>query len=266
MTKPKIVKSILKIAIKRSLNFRTHCLISFFSNITIVIFIYFFWKVIYTENGSLLIALDFTGAFTFVAIANVLNVVFRTSLVYDNSDALIRGNIATDLIKPYNFYFYTIYKTIGYVIPKIIIIGLPSIIIIFLLNGFFIISMGNMIFFILSAICGLLISINIDYITSILAFKTESVWGVSILKDTIISVFSGMIIPLAFFPEKISSILRYTPLVSIYNTPIDLIANDRNMMYKFTSILIQVLWIVIISFVNKWVTKIAVKKASINGG
>ena len=112
-----------------------------------------------------------------------------------------------------------------------------------------------------------LISFSIDYFVGLLAFYSESVWGVSITKEIIISVFSGALIPLQFFPDAIQNVLYWLPFQAIYHTPIMMITRPAQGLNVFLPmILVQLAWATILFFLARLFYNQAIKVLRIAGG
>lgn len=255
MIKPtiKMNYSLIVISIKQFLCYRTKCIVRLLSNIFMIITLYYLWNAIYAENPVLSQRLPFEITFPYIVLSTCLNNIFRTSIVYDNSDALISGNIVTYLVKPYNYYDYTIKKAIGSNLMMILLVGVPTL---FMLCFQFKCEVkGESLFpFILSFILGMLISINIDYLTSLIAFKTESVWGVEVLKESIIMAFSGLVLPISLYPDLFAEILKFTPFIAIYYIPSDLLLNENYNIDVIVKLSIQLFWVVVFKYTNKKLT------------
>lgn len=257
--------SLLVISIKQFLCYRTKCFARLLSNIFMVITLFYLWKTIYAENPALSERLPFEVAFSYIVLSTCLNNIFRTSIVYDNSDALISGNIVTHLVKPYNYYNFTIKKAMGSNLMMIILVGVPTLFMLcFQFNCK--IHTGDLFVFVLSFLLGMLISINIDYLTSLIAFKTESVWGVEVLKEALIMAFSGLVIPISLYPEWFSRIIKFTPFIAIYYIPSDLLLNKNSIKGILINLLVQLLWIIMFKYINKALTRRLICEIKSYGG
>jgi ABC-2 type transport system permease protein len=103
----------------------------------------------------------------------------------------------------------------------------------------------GLIFFPLSLIFAFLISFCFDYFIGLIAFYTESVWGLSITKEIVITVFSGALIPLQFFPEAIRKVLLILPFQAIYHTPLMMVTRPGLGIDTYLPMLaVQLIWVV----------------------
>lgn len=259
--------TICKVSFMGALVHRFHYLAMFLTNIAYIVMIHFLWSAIYNSNSSVTSIMDFKSTFIYLSISSSIYYIFQSWIEYDLSAAMINGNVAVDLIKPYDLQLYWIFRIIGFVLCKILTIGIPSIIVILImLKGEFPVSI-NILYTIISLSISFFISVNIDYIAGIIAFYTQSVWGISLVKETFILVLSGMSVPIAFFPSAIGNVIKYLPFSAIYNTPMTILT-DMTISHNevIILILVQAFWGITMFLVTKLIYRQCLAKTIINGG
>jgi ABC-2 type transport system permease protein len=118
-----------------------------------------------------------------------------------------------------------------------------------------------------SLILAYLLSFCFDYFIGLLGFYTESVWGLSITKEIIITVLSGALIPLPFFPDVIQRILLWLPFQAIYYTPLTMVAQPNLGLGTFLQMLgVQLFWVVALFALTRLFYSQAIKVLRISGG
>ncbi|HSK88615.1 MAG TPA: hypothetical protein VK880_09675, partial [Anaerolineales bacterium] len=118
-----------------------------------------------------------------------------------------------------------------------------------------------------SLILAYLLSFCFDYFIGLLGFYTESVWGLSITKEIIITVLSGGLIPLQFFPEAVQKILLWLPFQAIYYTPLTMVAKPNLGWGTFLPMLgVQLFWVIALFTLTRLFYNQAVKVLRISGG
>jgi ABC-2 type transport system permease protein len=119
----------------------------------------------------------------------------------------------------------------------------------------------------LSLLLAFLISFSIDYFIGLLGFYSESVWGFSTTKEIIVTVFSGALIPLQFFPEAIQKVLYWLPFQAIYHTPLMMVTRpDQGLEVFLPMLLIQLGWAGVTFFLARLFYNQAIKVLRIAGG
>lgn len=119
---------------------------------------------------------------------------------------------------------------------------------------------------VVSIILSMIIMFIFDYLTGLTAFLTESIWGIATIKVCLVSFFSGVVVPLAFFPIHLKSLIQLTPFWYVFQTPIALITQKMSIEAQLLKLLPQCLWMAILVVITMFVSKRALSNLKINGG
>lgn len=246
---------------------RFHLFAMFITNIAYIIIMYYLWKAIYESNPHVSDVMGFESTFLYLSLSSCMYYVFQSWVEYDLSSSIITGKIAVELTKPYDYQVYWIYRILGFVICKFIVIGIPSFLVICCMIKGKVLPGSQVLIGAGSLVLSYLISINIDYIAGMISFYTQSVWGVNIVKETLILLLSGLSVPLAFYPKVIRNIVMLLPFSSIYNTPMSIILSRQIQEKEILTLLgIQAFWTVAIYFLAKIIYCRGLFHTIINGG
>lgn len=176
------------------------------------------------------------------------------------------GEIAIYLLRPVHFLKLMIFEGIGAVISKIILNSVPILIVGFLFFDLFIQS--NLIILLCSfiSLCfSILLVAYIDLLFGLLTFKLENGWGIRKLKQALLLIFSGGLIPIYLLPESVQKISNVLPFKDIVSTPINIYL-ETGEIHIINSIFNQIIWILIIATLTGLLYKNIVKIIDINGG
>jgi ABC-2 type transport system permease protein len=86
------------------------------------------------------------------------------------------------------------------------------------------------------------------------------------IKDALVLLLSGALIPLWFLPQKIFDFIKLTPFDSIYFTPISIYLGQVPSNEIAAAFVKQVSWILILGLVGHVLWKSAAKKLVLQGG
>lgn len=256
--------SIIKMGIMESLNFRASFFLTCFGNLIYFIVILFLWKAIYNSNGLEKIkGMSVDDTIIYLVLATAIYR-FLDCFLVSNMDADIKsGKIALDIIRPVNYPIFCFCKALGSIITTFAITFLP----IFCLILFYIdkkISIINCILFFASLVLSIMLSFLVDFFAATICFYTYSGWGINILKQLVIQLFSGVIIPISFFSDDLLKIIKLLPFQAIYNIPLNNLLNDNCNYYK--NFICQILWIFFLIAIDYAFWKKSIKNVSVNGG
>ena len=246
--------------------YRFGFLFSIVGNLVYLGVAYYLWKSIY-RNSDTIRGLTFNETFIYVALGSAIFILLKTYADWIIHYEIREGAIAMYLTKPMDFQLYALFANLGSLLMNLTAITIPTaLVLVFVFNAKFAFGIGLLLFPI-SLLLAFLISFSIDYFIGLLGFYSESVWGISITKEIIVTVFSGALIPLQFFPDTIQKILYWLPFQAIYHTPLMMITRPNQGLDVFLPmILIQLTWAFILFFLARLFYNQAIKVLRIAGG
>lgn len=192
-----------------------------------------------------------------------------------NADAevltLIRsGNVAYELCRPVNLYFSWYCRLIAFRVVPLILRGVPLFVVASLLPASYglilPVSILSAIAFIISMIGALMLSCAISNIIAVSALWTVSGEGVQRLLPALVMIFSGSIVPLAFFPDWTQPILRYLPFSGLLDTPFRFYLGTLPPTQVFLSLGLQLSWTGVFVGIGLCLLSSATRRVVVQGG
>lgn len=248
--------------------YRVFFIFSIIGNLIYTIVVYFLWKAIYANSDSGVInGMTFEQTFVYLSLAGAISIIINSFIEWTMSREIKTGNITRYFTRPLDFQFQIYAKSFGDVISNFIIIFIPSFIIAYIFTSGGIELGSNILFFLVSFILAATISITIDFLIGLIALYTESVWGISIMKESIVLILAGGVIPIAFFPDNLRHIVEFLPFQAIYNLPMQILTNKSFTIADYgQSLLVQLFWAIALLIFSRICYKQAIKAVVINGG
>ena len=227
---------------------------------------YYLWSSIFT-HADVIRGMTFNETFLYVGLGSSVFVLLKTYTDWFIHGDIREGTIANYLIKPVEVGVYYLFSSLGLFLFNLLIITLPTLLLLaFVFKVQFTVGPG-LIIFPISILLAYLITFNIDYFVGLFGFYTESVWGLSTTKEIIITVFSGALIPLQFFPDPIQKVLFWLPFQAIFHTPITMITRPNQGWDVLMPMLgVQIFWVIAIFVAARLFYTQAVKVLRISGG
>lgn len=256
------------ISFLQSLQFRLGAFITVVGNFIYIAIVYNLWKGIYNSAGVEIInGLSFSDTMIYLVLASALNSSLDSFLVWKMSEDIKSGKITLDLLKPLNYFKYKAFLYFGEMSFTFIVTFIPTFVFVYFISKFGFELNWNLIFFFLSIIFSMFLNVTFDFCVGILGFYTKSVWGVNTLKEAVVMLLSGVLIPLNFFPNFVRNIITYLPFQAIYNLPMQqLIDRGLSLSDRFTYIGIQIIWIFLFGMIGNVFWNHSLKKLTVNGG
>ncbi len=227
---------------------------------------YFLWRSIYGHSTTMH-GLTFDQAFIYVALGSTVFILLKTYADWGMAYEIREGYIAVYLTKPIDYQLYTLFNSLGATLTNLAAITLPTVLLLVAVFRVHFSSGPGLLLAPVSFLLAFLISFNFDYFIGLMTFYTESIWGISITKEIIITVLSGALIPLQFFPDAIQQVLIWLPFQTIYYTPLMMITEpNRDWETLLTTLVIQLVWVLLTFAGTRLFYNQAIKVLRISGG
>lgn len=227
---------------------------------------YFLWKAVFASR-TVIAGFTMSQMMTYVVIGWSARTFFANRIDRMIGDAVRDGSIVMDLLKPTNFQLYHYFRSFGRAVFMFAFMTLPIIVVASLLfpvrppSG----RLGPYLFP-LSVVLSFFLHAGISYLTGLAAFFTRNNEGVFRFKQMIVEVFSGVMIPISFFPAWVQGALFWLPFKYIAYVPLRIYLGMEPLSRVHQGVLLQVMWIIIIYAAGQLLWHLAIKRLEIQGG
>lgn len=235
---------------------------NFMIQVTVYIFI---WLAIY-QNGNQILGMNFQQVTTYYILVITLDPIISWGVNESIGEHIREGEVLMHLLNPISYFGYQFGIKIGILLEALIVGGITFGLCFFFFGILLPAGIVNFLFFLLMIILSIMIIYFFEIILGMTAFYTNSIWGIEVLKRAILNIFSGMIAPIALFPEFLQKITNFLPFQECIYTPIRIYFGELNYVQIGQSLLKQCIWIVILYVIAKIVFQKAIKNITINGG
>ena len=182
-------------------------------------------------------------------------------------DKIKSGTIANEFLKPVNFMLRLLAENVGEGVFKIIFHFLPSVLLTLLFTELCPpASILHFLIMFISVIFGYLILWLISFIVQTWSFWLFSVWGIMTIKNVIVKILAGTLLPLWFMPEGLRKIIAFTPFEAIYFTPVQIYLGEVRGEELIGKMMVQLLWVVVLWIIAQFFWKKGTKKLVVQGG
>ena len=104
-------------------------------------------------------------------------------------------------------------------------------------------------------IFGLITEILIGYIVGLMSFWTDEVDGIMMTLDRVRKFCAGGYFPLSLLPPIAGAISTFLPFAYTFYVPAQLYLGNISLMQGLKGLLIQCVWIILLSFLSRFVWK-----------
>jgi ABC-2 type transport system permease protein len=193
----------------------------------------------------------------------------------DIQELIRTGAVGYDLLRPTDLYNFWFTRALALRIAPLILRAIPLLcitIFLFPLLGLdewslsFPRTFASFVAFLLSFIGAILLSSALTMLLTVSMMWTISGEGINSILPTLVTIFSGMIVPLPLFPEWSKPFLNALPFSGLIDKPFRLFTGNLQPNALSNVLLHQTFWIVIIIILGRVLVKHGIKKLVIQGG
>ena len=186
------------------------------------------------------------------------------------SDSIRSGNVAYEIIRPYNLYYWWYIKSVSKRIAGGMLRFLPVIIISLLLPAPYGLTLPssflNFLLFLISLCLGCLVVAGINMLVHTIGFYTYNEEGISNMLSTIMEFLAGQFMPVALLPMFLQKSTYYLPFRLIGDLPFRIYSNNIGISEGLIGLGLQVIWIVLLIILGNYIVKKSLNKVFIQGG
>jgi ABC-2 type transport system permease protein len=209
---------------------------------------------------------DTSDTLTYVWLAQAL---IMTVYMFGWQDFALRirdGSIATDLARPLDPQRYWLAYDLGRAPYHFIFRGVLPFAIGALVFRLHYPSPSNALAFAVSVAFAVIVSLGFRFLYNSSAFWFIDVRGVLMVSLTLSLFFSGMVMPLAFFPGWLRTIAHALPFASIMQTPIDIWLGKHHGAALVGVIALQAFWALVFLGLGRLTLRAGARKLVVQGG
>jgi ABC-2 type transport system permease protein len=176
------------------------------------------------------------------------------------------GSIATDLSRPLDPQRYWLAFDLGRAPYHFIFRGILPFAVGAILFHLHYPSLLDLVAFFVSVVLAVIVSLGFRFLYNSAAFWLTDIRGVVTLSLTVSLFFSGMILPLAFFPGWLRTIAHALPFASIVQTPIDIWLGKHHGAQLVGIVALQAFWALVLLALGRLTLRFGTNKLVIQGG
>lgn len=248
------------------LTYRFEVFASIVTHFILILANVFLWNCVYSDQKNIS-GVGRGQMITYSVLSSCLAVMYHCGIQNSLNKDVREGNIALLLMKPLHLLGAYLAEDVGTIIVKAVSVSLP----IFLLGYLFLPVQPPVLLqvtplILISYLLGFMILWLLSALVGMFTFVTMELGNMGVVKDTIVAILSGSMIPLWFFPDKIEKMLMMTPFPYTYQLPLGLYIGKIEVQEGIRQIGIQLLWLLLLGCCVALTWKKAKDKVLIQGG
>jgi ABC-2 type transport system permease protein len=227
---------------------------------------YFIWKAIFAHSSHIE-GFDFSQILTYISVGWIIRSFYYNNIDQDMAQQVMEGKLAMDLIKPVNTQLMYVSQALGESVFRLALLTVPTALVLLLVYPLRRpASAGHFAAFSTSVVFSFFIVAGINFAVGTLAIRLKSILGLLRAKYFLLELFSGLLLPISFFPHFFQNILAVLPFQHISYTPVLLYLGKISGLGVIKALGVQLFWIFALLVFGDAMWRWSSRKITIQGG
>lgn len=238
----------------------------------------FFWGAMeimafraFYETGAEAFPMSFSATATYIWLQQSFFVMFTVwQMENEIFDSILNGNIAYELCRPIHLYYMWFARNIANRMAGAALRCFPIFAVAVFLPKPYGLSapadLPHFLLFLLTLVLALLVTVALNLLIYMLSFFTVSAAGLRMIFAAMMDFFTGAIIPLPFFPEKVQFVLELLPFAAMQNVPLRVYSGSMEPGQTVKAVFLQCFWLFVLAAAGLKLWETAKKRVVVQGG
>lgn len=227
---------------------------------------YFLWSAIYGGKDEIQ-GLSVAQMTTYVAVSWMARAFYYNNIDREISTEIKEGKVAIEMIRPYNYLGMKTMQALGEGVFRLLFFSVPGMIIVaFIFPVRFDASLTTWLLFFVSLVFSFIINTHINLLTGIMTFFLFNNSGLIRAKRVVIDLFSGLLLPISFYPDWAQGLMSYLPFQAISYVPSMIFTEGFVGQEIYQALLVQAIWVGILLIPIRLLWSLAKKQLIVQGG
>ena len=227
---------------------------------------YFIWKAIYAHSASIE-GFDFSHLLTYVAVGWIIRSFYYNNIDQDIATQVLEGKLAMDLIKPVNPQGMYVAQALGESVFRLVMLTAPTAVVLLLVYPVRAPASGwHLVAFLVSVFLSFFLVAGINFAVGTFAIRLKSILGLLRAKYFLLELFSGLLIPISFFPHAFQVALAFMPFQYISYIPVLLYLGKISGLGILKALGLQLFWVAAMIALGHGLWTWSSRKITIQGG
>ena len=251
---------------RRHLTYRTAAIAGFVTNLFFGVFNAYVLMAFYDQQQSVN-GLSLQAAITYTGLSQAMIVHMAIFGWYDLMRTVYQGEIATDLLKPMNFFGFWLAQDVGRALAGFLLRGLSVMVVYALIFDIsYPNSLGQWLALLISFVLAYLLGFGYRFVVNLAAFWSPDARGIGRFAFMTVMLFSGFLMPLRLFPDWARQAMEFTPFPYMVNTVSEVYLGLLTGPALLQALLVQAAWALGLVLLCQWVLARAMHRLVILGG
>ena len=265
----KKILSYLKVAarveIRQQLVFRTNFFLGIIMIVLRVLILIALWNALYIGK-DLVDGIDLPTMRFYTVASIILEILISANIERGVSEKVKDGSIALMINRPISYPGSVVLDQLAFTAQNFLLRIVPYTLILLVSGIAFKAKVCLNLMFFASVLMSYLLMLFYQMFFGFVSFWTQEISGLLEARDVLLTVLSGSMIPLWFFPDWLRSVSYFLPFQAFYSTPLSILIGRLDGQEALWNILIQGAWLILFAVLTAVFWHKARKRVFVNGG
>ena len=241
---------VTKTYMKTQLVWRADVILNMVFTVTKIIFAYLLWKMVFQQR-EMVGEFTFHGMMSYYIISSFLSQLEMSEGIGREIHERIRnGTFSKYLIIPVGIEKYFMAMELGIVLFYVVFDFIAAMVWVFIFRIQFVFATDNgvIVCAVVMAVLGMVFMVQLHYFLGLLTLKYQGIGTFLMIKNNLMALVTGTIIPLALFPEGIVKMMRLLPFYYVIYLPAMLLSGKCE-EEAWTGLAAIVCWCLVMQFI-----------------
>lgn len=225
-----------------------------------------FWKALYSERETIA-GLTMQQTLTYIILARMIAPLVQWGYTQDFGYWIREGTISSELLRPVDFqeriFIGHLTRTFVALAQQLLVTGSFAVLV-------FDIRLPTdpliWLSFLISLLLGCSILFCFDWIFGCMAFYSTEVWGLQVVRGSVLVLFSGVLLPLTMLPSALQTLAKWMPFAQSVSIPVSLLSGITPLNQLGSIWLQQLAWLAVMLILSRLMFQFSVRKITVQGG
>jgi ABC-2 type transport system permease protein len=256
----------LRISLQTMLAYRARYYVGVITYVIHVAVYYYIYQALFAHGGEIKgYALE--QMLTYVAVGWACKSFYLNYIDRDMADEVRSGHIAMDMIKPINLQWVMVARGLGQGLFRLVLFTPPVVLataLLFKVQLPISATAGGL--FLVSTLLSAVIYLGINFLVGLTAIYFLSISQILYSKNLMIELFSGLLIPISWFPAWFQTLSSWLPFQAIAYVPLEIYLGRLAGAAAVEALVIQLVWSVVLTVIGWAWWRLCQRKLLIQGG
>jgi ABC-2 type transport system permease protein len=256
----------LRVSFQTFLAYRARYIIGVITYLVHVGVYYFIYQALFTGEETIN-GYRLPEMVTYIAIGWISKSFYLNYIDHNLASNVRMGHIAMDLIKPVDFQLMYYFRGYGQSLFRVVLFTPPIVVATIILFPITPPASGShMLLFLISTLFSAMVYLGLNFLFGILAVFFLSITGILYPKNLMIELFSGLLIPIDWFPGWFQAISSMLPFQTIAFVPLSIYLGRLDPAATARALSVQAGWAFILFLAGRLLWQSCQRKILVQGG